>query len=333
MLRKNCFCFVIFLFVVFLSACTQKYRTTSTTSTISKKTVKLGDDQYMVKSGDTLYSIAFDNGIDYRTLALINNIDLKSAIIHPGDILTVKIRNLNASNVYRVKSGDTLYAISRKFNVPLDKLIKNNNLVKPYGINVGQLLVLDKQKKIYTPSRSSNTNKKDSSNTSKEQQIVRNNDNTKKENNEQSKKEELSPKTTVVTNNKSIYDRMSKITWKWPTKGSVIHFYGQGSKSNKGIDIAGKKGQVVSAAASGKIVYAGNALRGYGNLIIIKHNDDYISAYAHNDQILVKEMQQVKAGQIIAKMGNTDSDCVNLHFEIRYRGDSVNPIQYLPKNK
>ena len=97
------------------------------------------------------------------------------------------------------------------------------------------------------------------------------------------------------------------------------------------MDIAGKKGQNIVSAANGKVVYAGNALRGYGNLIIIKHNDDYLSAYAHNDQLLVKETQKVKAGQVIAKMGNTDSDRVNLHFEIRYRGEAVNPYNYLPK--
>ena len=98
-----------------------------------------------------------------------------------------------------------------------------------------------------------------------------------------------------------------------------------------GIDIGGSRGQAVNAAADGRVVYAGNALRGYGNLIIIKHNDDFLSAYAHNDSILVKDQQEVKAGQQIAKMGNTGTNDVKLHFEIRYKGKSVDPTRYLPR--
>ncbi len=100
---------------------------------------------------------------------------------------------------------------------------------------------------------------------------------------------------------------------------------------NKGIDIAGSKGQAIIATADGRVVYAGNALRGYGNLIIIKHNDDYLSAYAHNDTMLVREQQEVKAGQKIATMGSTGTSSTRLHFEIRYKGKSVNPLQYLPQ--
>ena len=85
------------------------------------------------------------------------------------------------------------------------------------------------------------------------------------------------------------------------------------------------------AAASGKVVYAGSALRGYGNLIIIKHNEDYLSAYAHNDVLRVQEQQEVKAGQRIADMGSSDAQDVRLHFEIRYRGQSINPVRFLPK--
>ena len=97
------------------------------------------------------------------------------------------------------------------------------------------------------------------------------------------------------------------------------------------IDIAGSKGQAIVATADGRVVYAGNALRGYGNLIIIKHNDDYLSAYAHNDTMLVREQQEVKAGQKIATMGSTGTSSTRLHFEIRYKGKSVNPLQYLPQ--
>ena len=112
------------------------------------------------------------------------------------------------------------------------------------------------------------------------------------------------------------------------TKKGYFH---EAEGGNKGIDIAGSKGQAIVATADGRVVYAGNALRGYGNLIIIKHNDDYLSAYAHNDTMLVREQQEVKAGQKIATMGSTGTSSTRLHFEIRYKGKSVNPLQYLPQ--
>ena len=123
----------------------------------------------------------------------------------------------------------------------------------------------------------------------------------------------------------------STIAWRWPTSGNVIQGFSSSDGGNKGIDIGGSRGQAVNAAAGGRVVYAGNALRGYGNLIIIKHNDDFLSAYAHNDSILVKDQQEVKAGQQIAQMGNTGTNDVKLHFEIRYKGKSVDPVRYLPR--
>ena len=121
--------------------------------------------------------------------------------------------------------------------------------------------------------------------------------------------------------------KVAGISWMWPAKGSVIKGF---SNDNKGIDIAGSRGQNVNASAEGQVVYSGNALRGYGNLVIINHNNEYLSAYAHNDVLLVKEGQKVKKGQVIARMGSTDADRVKLHFEIRYKGNSVNPRKYLP---
>ncbi|KDM92611.1 peptidoglycan DD-metalloendopeptidase family protein [Photobacterium galatheae] len=119
-------------------------------------------------------------------------------------------------------------------------------------------------------------------------------------------------------------------SWVWPTKGRVIARFSDKENGNKGIDIAGHRGQDVKATAAGKVVYAGNALRGYGNLVIIKHNDDYLSAYAHNDRVLVREQDTVTAGQKIAAMGSSGTNSVRLHFEIRYKGKSVNPLRYLP---
>lgn len=135
---------------------------------------------------------------------------------------------------------------------------------------------------------------------------------------------------TAATTNSSVAPA-SNINWQWPVKGKILQGFSNADGGNKGIDIAGSKGQAVNAAAAGRVVYAGNALRGYGNLIIIKHNDDFLSAYAHNDSLLVSDQQEVKAGQQIAKMGNTGTDSVKLHFEIRHKGKSVDPTRYLPR--
>ncbi len=117
------------------------------------------------------------------------------------------------------------------------------------------------------------------------------------------------------------------IDWMWPVKGKVIAPF---SEASKGIDIAGKRGTPVLAAASGRVIYADQGLRGYGKLVIIRHNDTWLSAYAHNDNILVKEQQEVKKGEKIAEMGSTDADRVELHFEIRRKGKPVDPAKFLP---
>jgi lipoprotein NlpD len=119
------------------------------------------------------------------------------------------------------------------------------------------------------------------------------------------------------------------LEWSMPTQGKLIAGFSEAA-NRKGIDIAGKLGQPVVASAPGKVVYSGSGLRGYGKLVIIKHNKTYLSAYAHNEQILVKEGQSVSKGQKIAEMGNTDADQTKLHFEIRKMGKPVDPAKYLP---
>lgn len=119
------------------------------------------------------------------------------------------------------------------------------------------------------------------------------------------------------------------LTWIWPVSGPVLASFD--GVRNKGLDIGGTAGEPVLAAADGRVVYSGSGLRGYGNLIIIKHNNTYLTAYAHNRALMVKEDQAVKRGQKIAEMGNSDADRVKLHFEVRRQGKPVNPAQYLPK--
>ncbi|AVS87898.1 peptidase, partial [Paracidovorax avenae] len=114
----------------------------------------------------------------------------------------------------------------------------------------------------------------------------------------------------------------------WPASGSLVAGFDEAR--NKGYDIAGKVGDPVLAAADGRVVYAGAGLRGYGNLVILKHNNTYLTAYAHNQTLLVKEDQSVRRGQKIAEMGSSDTDRVKLHFEIRRQGKPVDPARYLP---
>jgi lipoprotein NlpD len=120
-----------------------------------------------------------------------------------------------------------------------------------------------------------------------------------------------------------------QLDWSWPAKGRIVTSFSE-TANLKGIDIAGTAGEPVRASAAGRVVYAGNGLRGYGKLIIIKHNNTYLSAYAHNRDLLVKEGQQVTRGQKIAEMGSTDADQVKLHFEIRRHGKPMDPTKFLP---
>ena len=120
----------------------------------------------------------------------------------------------------------------------------------------------------------------------------------------------------------------SSLPWLWPTSGKVIETFDD--PRNKGIDIAGNEGAPVQAAADGEVVYVGSAVRGYGNLVIVRHSDDFITAYAHNRKVLVAEKQSVKRGQPIAELGRSDADRPKLHFEIRHQGKPVDPLKYLP---
>lgn len=122
-------------------------------------------------------------------------------------------------------------------------------------------------------------------------------------------------------------EKSENLVWAWPAKGKLIAPY---TEASKGIDIAGTAGAAVLAAADGKVMYSGTGIRGYGKLVILKHNNTYLSAYAHNNNILVKEGQDVKKGQKIAEMGSTDTDQVKLHFEIRKEGKPVDPVRILP---
>ncbi len=124
--------------------------------------------------------------------------------------------------------------------------------------------------------------------------------------------------------------KQGKPEWQWPVAGEVLHGFSTTGRVNKGIDIKGKLQEPVKSAAAGRVVYSGSGIRGYGNLVIVKHNDEFLSAYAHNHRILVRESESVKPGQVIAEMGRDASGVAKLHFEIRRNGKPVNPMHYLP---
>ena len=257
----------------------------------------------------------------------------------PAPVVTVygstplksSVNNRINADVYTVRSGETLYSIAWRANSDVRQLAKLNGISPPYNIFSGQKLFLvsknkGKSGKASSSKHSSKKQTKSSNQTSTK--VVKNTIATSKK---QAYGENVSKK-KKVRNALPKTNFSQKIShWQWPVKGNIIAKFSSKAQGNKGIDIAGKRGTTIRAAANGKVVYAGTALRGYGKLVIIKHNDDYLSAYAHNDKILVKEQQQIKLGDVIAKMGNTDAQRVMLHFEVRFRGKSVDPLKYLPK--
>ena len=231
--------------------------------------------------------------------------------------------NING-NKYTVQKGDTLYSIAFSAGKDFKILAKNNSIPSPYVIYPGQVISLvassghalasnsPVKQKITSTKTKQKTNKK------------------LKKNLDQPKQREYVQKQAnkIVSNAKP--SSSSKVKWFWPAKGKVTKRFSNKENGYKGLQIANRTGASVLAAAQGTVVYAGNALRGYGNLIILKHNDDYLSAYAHNSKLLVREKQKVKAGQKIAEMGKSESSVTALRFEIRYRGQAVNPAKYLP---
>ena len=204
---------------------------------------------------------------------------------------------------YTVKPGDTLYSIAWRYGLDYQQLVRWNSISANYIIQPGQQL------KLLGP----DSNKVQQSKTTNSQpggQV----DSTSKQ-----KTTGSSPGNTWVAK------------WRWPTEGKVLNTFEIDKLSQRGIDIGGKLGQSVHAVADGKVVYSGNGLAGYGNLIIIKHNDTFLSAYAYNQQRLVKEGVTVKAGKLISKMGRHNNGSPRLHFEIRKNGEPVDPLKYLPK--
>lgn len=246
-----------------------------------------------VAKGDTLYSISKRYDVSLNDLIKANNLE------PPYSLNVGQSLKLPVSKYHVVQKGDTLYAIARKYNTDVSNLAKINGLESPYSLNVGQKIALS--------------------------------GNAVSKNVTQSKKTVVKSKTSTKTAYVPPKNRTSKFAW--PVKGKIISGFGTIGKGRKndGINIKASLGTDVNAADSGTVAYAGSELKGFGNLILIKHSDGWITAYAHNQKLFVRKGQKVTRGEKIATVGQTGGvNTPQLHFEVRAGKKAVDPRKYLP---
>ena len=316
---------VLSLVLAFLSACSttpnqapvidrpvstppSKHATPSETAQASRDERGL----YTVKKGDTLLRIALEYGQNYRDLVAWNN------LANPNDIKVDQVLRVLPPDATASNGVETAAVVMP----PSDKTPPPAPVVKKTGPKG--------EKRPYTDA------------TLAELQRADNEKAGGKEGGKEGSKEggntvvTTAPATPAAPPAATVRPPAApaasaddeKLSWMWPSEGKVIATFDEGK--NKGVDIAGKAGQHVVAAGAGKVMYAGSGIRGYGNLVIVKHSNSLLSAYAHNRSIVVKEGQTVTKGQMIAEMGDSDADSVKLHFEIRQQGKPVDPSRFLP---
>jgi lipoprotein NlpD len=278
-----------------------------------------GRGYYRVKKGDTLFRIAVDVGQSYKDIVAWNNLgnpnDIKvdqmlrvlppdAGALGPGGVQVGSVAGNSGVDVRPL--GTPAATAGSPTDAGLNKTGPRGDK-RPYSD--AALAELEKPDSMSTaPAASAPSSPAQSAQSTSTPQTP------------------PAAKTDTSTATSAATAEDQAMEWMWPADGKVIGNFA----AKKGIDIAGKSGQAVMAAGAGKVMYAGAGIRGYGNLVIIKHNNNLLSAYAHNKTILVKEGQQVGKGQKIAEMGNSDSDIVMLHFEIRQQGKPVDPAKYLP---
>jgi lipoprotein NlpD len=258
---------------------------------------------HVVQKGDTLYSIAFNYGFAYRELAELNGIKDPSVISIGQEIRLFP----NRQNTDRQNAAGSSAAGTKAVEPP----IKEQPKLAKYPYSEAAIAQIEKVQAVPKP---------------RPVEVAK----------AESKPKPAAAVPADATDDNTIGDTGDNeevaLEWSMPAQGKLIAAFSE-SANRKGIDIAGKLGQPVVASAPGKVVYSGSGLRGYGKLVIIKHNKTFLSAYAHNDQVLVKEGQSIARGQKIATMGKTDADQVKLHFEVRRFGKPVDPAKYLPLGK
>lgn len=220
------------------------------------------------------------------------------------------VSNAGKPGYYTIKPGDTIMQVGRSTGQNWRDIVRWNNLESPNQIEVGQVLrVAPPESTVGIAVPSPVSSGSSAVTTTKPPPVV-------------------AVPAAPIASPTPIIAPEDDIAWIWPSNGALIAGFDE--VKNKGLKIAGKLGDPVVASADGRVVYAGSGLRGYGNLVILKHNETYLTAYAHNQTLLVKEDQMVKKGQRIADMGSSDADRVMLHFEVRRQGKPVDPAKYLP---
>lgn len=286
---------ILFSIAVLICGCASEPHTPAPVETLDMRIVEpegpFQQETYTVQAGDTLFAIAFFSGNDYRDLARFNKLPAP----------------------YVIKPGDTL-----RLTAPPPPARRPTPPSRP------------------TTSKASGQSDADSQTTSTHTKPTKTGGHTSAKSEQAAvdrSKEQAYGESEKDVNRQQVRRTFPARVerWIWPAEGTIIGGFDESESGNKGVDIANTSGTPVVAAASGKVVYTGSALRGYGQLVIIKHTDTFLSAYAHNDRILVSEQQWVNAGEQIGTMGSSGTDKVMLHFEVRYRGQSLDPMRYLPR--
>lgn len=234
---------------------------------------------------------------------------------------TPSTAGIDAGRSYTIQTGDTLYKIALQHGTTVQAIAAANNITDPSQLRVGQQLIINgsggttSTVAVAKPVKS--TAEKSTADTSAVESVPV----------EMPQEIEASQEQSPVVTDSPRASDANLINWGWPASGSIIQGF---TPNTKGIDIKGTTGDPVIAAANGKVMYAGNGVRGLGNLILLGHSDGFITAYAHNDSLLVKTGQEIQKGQKIATLGESDTTSPRLHFEVRRRGTPVNPLSYLP---
>lgn len=327
---KNFFRITIILFFVFLTNCSSVNMLTETmksfgspsktqVATKQKPATKLNQqtvatakpeepakgpdysqlpNSVVVSKGDTLYSISQKYNLPLGYILAKNNIEPPYKVYVGQRLILPKPR------VHIVKKSETLYSISRQYDAFRDSIVKENNLQPPFDLNVGQKLVIpapiETAEAVTVPQHKPNTNK------------------------EQKKNYSSSPLASPPPRSGSKFS--------WPIKGKVVSRFGakEGGLYNDGINIAATKGAAVKAAENGVVAYTGDQIKGFGNMVLVKHQGDYMTAYAHLDAINVGKGQAIKIGQSIGTVGSTGTvSSPQLHFEIRKGRKAIDPVRYL----
>lgn len=226
-----------------------------------------------------------------------------------------------SNGYHQVKPGETLYSIAFKYGLDYKKVASLNAIPVPYVIYPNQKIRLSGSVKKVPQTKVKQTRKQTA-------KVAKN-----KVAKPSSKTVKKVKKVVKNKNTRTVKSSTKPLNWVWPINGKTLKGFSNKGVSSKGIDIRGRINDKVLSAADGVVVYAGNGLIGYGNLVIVKHNDEYLSAYAHNQKILVKEKQSVKAGQQLAIIGSKGKERSLLHFEVRKDGQPIDPLTVLPKTR